>query len=181
MITSIDLIKQYCALQGLTLLKSFDDVFETSDQILHLTDNGDYVKMANLDLKYSTKVLRVVKIKLNVDVGLDSMLLPANELAYVVHFEKNEPLTNIKRKYVFEYLNFVDEAFFEKLSTDLISKVKMPQLLGKIKQTNNKIFWQELTSQIVPILQELKEYNFKATMSADKLALRNNKYVWNWI
>lgn len=184
MVTSIDLIKEYCNLQhiGLTNLAG-SDRFTAGSEILYLTENVDnqIIKMAKNDLKYCTKINRVVVIKTKTDMSISEKLIPVGTNLMIVHFEKNQPITNIKKKYLNEYFTFINTAFNMKMSTELIVENRMPQLIGKIKQTRNKIYWQELTTQLVPILDELKKYDINVTLSIDKLALRNNQYVWNWI
>lgn len=184
MVTSEDVIKEYCKLQHLKLISvSGCDRFVVQDAILYLTDNIEsiYFKMAKIDLRYVTKVKRVVKIRLKTDMTCDAKLLAKGTELIIVHFEKNAPITALKKKYLNEYLNFINDTFEEKLSTELIAKNPMPKLIGYIKKSRNKIFWQELTTQLVPIINELKIYNIDITLTIDKLALRDNKYVWNWI
>jgi hypothetical protein len=91
MVTAEYLIKEYCKRQHLPLLKSSGcDQFIAGDEILYLTDvyNPVYKKMAKMDLSYSTKIKRVVVIRLKVDVSCDERLIPAGSEMTIVHFEE---------------------------------------------------------------------------------------------
>lgn len=184
MITSIDLINEYCKKQNLRIYESSQgDRVNLGKEILYLTEHIDnnLIKMANVKLQHCTNINRVVVIRLKTDVSLNEKLIPAGTEMMVVHFEKNHSMTNLKRSYLREYFNFIQDTFKSKMSTNFINENKMPQIIGKIKQTNKKIYWQELTTQLVPIINELSKYNFNVTITSDKLALKNSKYVWNWI
>jgi hypothetical protein len=184
MVTAEQLIREYCNRQHIQLLKvSGCDQFITANEILYLTDvyNPVYRKMAKMDLRYCTKVNRVVVIRLNVDVSCDERLMQAGKELTIVHFEKNNPLTDLKKKYLREYFDFMEETFHRKPSSEFVKRNPMPRIIGKVKQSKNKIFFSELTTQLIPIINELEVHNIDIELEISKLALRNNQYVWNWI
>lgn len=184
MINSIELVNEYCKSQNIRYFNSSQgDRFNLGKETLYLSEHIDpkLINMAKVKLEHCTNVNRVVVIKLNCDVTLNEKLVPAGSQMMLVHFEKNQPMTNLKRGYLQGYFNFIRDTFNSKMSTNFINENKMPQIMGKIKQSNKKIYWQELTNQLVPIIHELYKHDFNVTLSSDKLALRNGKYVWNWV
>lgn len=186
MITSLQLIQEYCNRFNLSTPSVLrDDLYDTGDTYLHLVmdlpQTQFFENMANIDLKHCTKILRVQRLKLNVDVAIGSKSIVMGESIGMVQMEKNSALTVPRLKYISEYLGFVDNSFGRPLSTELMQNVSETRILGKVKQTAKKIYWSELTSKILPIVEELKEYGSNVELKANKFAIRDGQYVWNWI
>ena len=156
MINAHQLIKEYCYNNKLASPNvSGDNLYTSGDVLLYLLDDNAkikmYYKMANVETKYSSKILRVSIIRLKVDVSMGQKLLTEGHELAIVHFEKTLKLNEYRLKDLLEYLNAVKNIFKEQLSSELLEKIPASRIVNKMKKdiVKKPIYWKELTYKLV--------------------------------
>ncbi len=188
MINAHQLVKEYCYNNNLpTPSVTGDNLYATGDLLLYLLDDSAkikmYYKMANIQTKYASKILRVSIIKLNVDVSLGAKLLTVGHELAIVHFEKTVKLNEYRFKDLSEYLAIVKTLFNKQLSTALLEEIPATRIVNKMKKNVVKkpIYWKEVTYKLIALIEELKQHNIDVVIDPERLTYSNNVFVWKWI